>query len=163
MSQSENKSKTKLSDVARQNNADKAKRFSSTMIPAPPLPKTSAQVVVEPAEPEPVSSVVEALASAQPSSESAVESPKTTRVTEPAPTPAKTTRTRRSGALTVDDVISGEPPKGEAYPRQVRISESHHKLLRKLSFLHDVTMNHVLYNLLDQLEQADQRDQQKAD
>jgi hypothetical protein len=82
---------------------------------------------------------------------------------EPTPAPAKATRTRKGGILTIDELINSEPPRGEPYPRQVRVSERHHKLLRKLSFTHDVTINHVMYNLLDLLEQADQRDQQKGE
>lgn len=155
MNQSPNK--PKLSDVARQTNTDKAKRFSSTMIPTPPLPKEPTPRVEESVETAPVMAETPVIQEAKSEPE------KVTPVATPPPVATKPTRTRRSGSLSIDEVISGEPPKGEVYPRQVRISESHHKLLRKLSFMHEKTMNHVLYNLLDLLEQADQRDQQKGD
>lgn len=158
MAQSENK--PKLSDVARQNNTAKAARFSSTMIPPPPRPQTPpAEVAPQPVveAPAPVEMVINEPPVVAP------EKPAPVVESVPAPVVVKATRSRKSGALTIEEVINNEPPKGEPYPRQVRISERHHKLLRKLAFTHDKTQNHILYNLLDLLEQADQRDQQKGD
>lgn len=158
--------KTKLSDVARQNNAAKAARFSASMIPAPPPVKTEEP----PAEPlpEPIAAQKQVGMGKEGSPEPTslpVEVPTTQPVepvdngTEPVAVPAKPVRLRRSNGLMIDDVISPEPPKGEPYAKQVRISETHHRLLRKLAFHHDKTINHVLYNLLEQLDQADQRNQ----
>lgn len=162
--------KTKLSDVARQNNAAKAARFSATMIPAPPPTKSQAPPV-EPAlmlvaTEEPVgvgeeggSLLAPVAIEADPVQLADVD----VATDEPVATPTKPARARRSSGLSMEDVIGPEPPKGEPYARQVRISETHHRLLRKLAFHHDKTMNHVLYNLLEQLDQADQRNQQKGD
>jgi hypothetical protein len=163
MAQSENK--PKLSDIARQTNTAKAARFSSTMIPAPPKPQATAADETPNQAPTQVaqeSAPVE-VATVETPAPAAVAPEKSTPAVEPAPAPVKATRSRKGGVLTIDEVINSEPPKGEPYPRQVRISERHHKLLRKLAFTHDVTQNHVLYNLLDLLEQAEQRDQQKGD
>ncbi|WP_018619767.1 hypothetical protein [Spirosoma luteum] len=174
MAKSENK--PKLSDIARQNNTAKAARFSSTMIPAPPKPQ--ATTVDETPEPPVAVPALESLRDtidrgeadfAQGRGTTFTEDELKAKLTTPDAAPAdkasvvKTTRARRSGSLAIDEVINGEPPKGESYPRQVRISERHHKLLRKLAFTHEKTQNHILYNLLDLLEQADQRDQQKGD
>lgn len=155
MSQSENK--PKLSDIARQTNADKAKRFGSTMIPSPPpVTKVQTPPVEETVAPE--STTVEETPTVKVTQE------KPELAANPAPsTSPKPARTRRSGPLTLEDVITADAPKGEQYPRQVRIAERHHKLLRKLAFTYDVTINHVMYNLLEVLDQADQRDQQKGD
>lgn len=162
--------KTKLSDVARQNNAAKAARFSASMIPAPPPIKTEEPPEEPPEEPLPEPIVAQKQVgmgeegSPEPTS-LPVEVPATqpvepvNNVTEPVDVPAKSTRPRRSNGLMMEDVISPEPPKGEPYAKQVRISETHHRLLRKLAFHHDKTINHVLYNLLEQLDQADQRNQ----
>ena len=163
MAQPENK--PKLSDIARQTNTAKAARFSSTMIPAPPKPQATTAVETPEQVPNPVAQ------ESAPVETGTVETPapatvapeKSTPAVEPTPAPVKATRSRKSGTLGIDEVINGEPPKGEPYPRQVRISERHHKLLRKLAFTHEKTQNHILYNLLDLLEQADQRDQQKGD
>lgn len=167
MAQSENK--PKLSDIARQTNTAKAARFSSTMIPAPPKPQATTAVETPEQAPIPVaqdvaqdSAPVE-VATVETPAPAAVAPEKSTLAVEPTPAPVKTTRSRKGGALTIDEVINSEPPKGEPYPRQVRISERHHKLLRKLAFTHEKTINHVLYNLLEALDQADQRDQQKGD
>lgn len=158
--------KTRLSDVARQNNAAKAARFSASMIPAPPPVKTQEP----PAEPLPEPTVAQKQVemgeegSPEPTL-LPVEVPATQpdgpmdNATEPVAVPAKSTRPRRSNGLMMEDVIGPEPPKGEPYAKQVRISETHHRLLRKLAFHHDKTINHVLYNLLEQLDQADQRNQ----
>lgn len=176
MAQPENK--PKLSDIARQNNTAKAARFSSTMIPAPPKPSITS--VAEPVNPAPAvidQPVGDTLRDTIDRGEAdfaegrgtvyEVDEPKekTNELTAaPVDKPtAKTSRSRRSGVLSIDEVVNGEPPKGEPYPRQVRISERHHKLLRKLAFTHEKTQNHILYNLLDLLEQADQRDQQKGE
>lgn len=161
MAQSENK--PKLSDIARQNNTAKAARFSSTMIPAPPKPQATTADEISEQAPIPVAQDSAPVEAATIETPAAVASEKSTPAVEPTPAPVKATRSRKSGALGIDEVINGEPPKGEPYPRQVRVSERHHKLLRKLAFTHEKTINHVLYNLLDLLEQADQRDQQKGD
>ncbi len=175
------KNKPKLSDIARQNNTAKAARFSSTMIPAPPMPKQApvtesvnpdvTSIIVDPPAPETLREKIDrgeadfaegrGVAFTTDELQSKLTAPELASADKPSP--VKASRTRRSGSLTIDEVISGEPPKGETYPRQVRISERHHKLLRKLAFTHEKTQNHVLYNLLDLLEQADQRDQQKGD
>jgi len=158
--------KTKLSDVARQNNAAKAARFSASMIPAPPPVKNEeplAELLPEPIAvqeqigigeeggSQPVSMPIE-VPPIQP-----VES--AGNVNEPVAVPVKSARPRRNNGLMIDDVIGPEPPKGEPYAKQVRISETHHRLLRKLAFHHDKTINYILYNLLEQLDQADQRSQ----
>ena len=186
MSQPENK--PKLSDIAHQTNtdkADKAKRFSSTMIPAPPLPKQATPPVTESITPASVDPVIDTSAPATLADKiqqgeadfaqgkgtvmssdevKALSNPvESVPVEKSASAPTKVTRPRRSGPFVIDDVISGEPPKGETYPHQMRVAAHHHKLLRKLAFTHEVTMNHVLYNLLDLLDQADQREQQKGD
>lgn len=162
--------KTKLSDVARQNNAAKAARFSASMIPAPPPPKNQES----PAEPLPMPVVIEELVGMgeEGSPEQTITSvdalpnqpvDTTEARVEPVAEITKPARPRRSNGLTIEDVIGPEPPKGEPYAKQVRISETHHRLLRKLAFHHEKTINHVLYNLLEQLDQADQRNQQKGD
>jgi hypothetical protein len=179
MPQPENK--PKLSDVARQTNAAKAARFSSTMIPAPPKPGP----VTEPTNPDPASVVArppaeETLREIIDKGETDFAEGKGTIISidelqaktgqkdsvpavEPTPAPVKATRSRKGGILTIDEVINNEPPRGEPYPNQIRVAAKHHKLLRKLAFTHDVTINHIMYNLLDLLEQADQRDQQKGE
>ncbi|MFC5410713.1 hypothetical protein ACFPMF_15425 [Larkinella bovis] len=162
----EQQSKTKLSDVAKQQHAAKASKFSAMMVPPPPVHQTpapapspvealkqestpaveEAPIAETPSAPEPVAAVAPATAPA---------------VKQPAVTP-KPVRSRKSAALSMDDVIEEAPPKGEAYPRQVRVSEVHHKLLRRLAFEYDKSINHILYNLLEQLDQAYQREQQKG-
>lgn len=154
MNQPENK--PKLSDVARQTNADKASKFSASMIPKPPMPRPEVPAD-ESALPPPSGQAAE-----EPSAQVPAASPR--RVTAEIAPVAKASRPRRTtavSAISIDDVISPESPKGEPYPRQVRIAETHHDLLRRIAFKHRKTMNHVLYNLLELLDQADQREQQK--
>lgn len=161
------KNKPKLADVARQNHTAKASKFSAMMVPPPPVPK--AEVIAVPIEQQPVQEGVEAPAVEVVTHKEQVETPvvetvKKTPAVDPAPSTktAKPVRTRRMSALSMEVIIEPKPPKGEAYPRQVRISEVHHKLLRRISVEYDTTINHVLYNLLDELDQVFQHEQQKG-
>ena len=162
--------KKKLSDVTRAATLDKANRFAATMLPQSPMqkeePKTepeqpsssAAPLIVDPVdsdlnpqvitESKPMSST-QAKAKGEASAEKLAAS-----------TVTKSTRSRKGAAFTIDDVVLPATPKGEAYPRQVRISDVHHYLLKEIAFKNRTTINHVLYNLLDLLSEANQRDGQ---
>lgn len=141
----------KLSDMARETNVAKASKFSSSMIPQPPPPKTKEQE-----KPAMVSETDEE----QPAEAIAVPEQTPSAVADSAPQPKAARSKRTNNGFTIDELIQAQPPKDENYPKQVRISAKHHRLLREVSFKKDVTINHVLYNLLDQLYEANQRDNQ---
>ncbi|PRY35053.1 hypothetical protein CLV58_115136 [Spirosoma oryzae] len=142
----------KLSDMARETNVAKASKFSSSMIPQPPPPK--------PKEEEKPAMVSEADEEQQPAETIATPEQTPLAVVDSAPQPKAARSKRANNGFTIDELIQAQPPKDEGYPKQVRISAKHHRLLREVSFKKDVTINHVLYNLLDQLYEANQRDNQ---
>ncbi|TDB59521.1 hypothetical protein [Arundinibacter roseus] len=156
---SQKKSSPKLSDVTRQANSARASKFSAVMIPTPPINRTEPPVVARP--PEPVEEPVIQQPVVKQEQKKEAEKTQLTPV-HPESTAAKAARTRKSGGLSIEDVVGPQPP-SDPYPRQVRISESHHKLLRRIAFNHEKTMNHVLYNLLELLDQAYQREQSKGE
>jgi hypothetical protein len=166
-----------LSDVARANNERRVSKFANSIVPKAP------QVT-----PEPVQDVVAAMPSISPEPAPAEEPAKTlTNVieqgendfaagkgvvmtaddlkaatkTDPAPAAGKPVRKRSTSALTMDDIVQPKVPDEEVFGKMTRISAKHHKLLRILSLEYDVNMNTMLYNLLEQLDQAFQRDRQK--
>lgn len=142
----------KLSDMAHQSNVAKASKFSSSMIPQPPPAKPP---VEDPSDVLP-ESIEEQSAETAPTLEQVA-----TPVTVGDSAQPKAVRSKRSNnGFTVDELLVAQPPKDEGYPKQVRISAKHHRLLREVSFKKDVTINHVLYNLLEQLYEANQRDPQ---
>lgn len=158
MSQKNNK--PKLSDVTRQASSARASKFSAAMVPPPPMPKQEAP----PAEMPPPQKSAESITD-QTDNKPLAEKDATAVVEEKpteVPAPTRSSRSRRSGGIAMDDIITPMPP-NDPYARQVRISDTHHKMLRRIAFDHERTMNHVLYNLLELLDQAYQREQEKGE
>jgi len=154
---SQKKSSPKLSDVTRQASTARASKFSASMIPTPPIvrnePPAQPAALIEEEE------IQKPLAKEEVKQEPEKAAPQQAPAESTAPKP---TRSRRGSGISIEDVVGPLPP-SDPYPRQVRISESHHKLLRRIAFNHEKTMNHVLYNLLELLDQAYQREHSKGE
>ncbi|MBU1821231.1 MAG: hypothetical protein KKG00_06940 [Bacteroidetes bacterium] len=156
---SQKKSSPKLSDVTRQASTARASKFSAAMIPTPPIVRNEPPAPAQPAERIEEEEHQKPLAKEEVKKEPEKAAPQQAPAESTVPKP---TRSRRGGGISIEDVVGPQPP-SDPYPRQVRISESHHKLLRRIAFNHEKTMNHVLYNLLELLDQAYQREQSKGE
>lgn len=157
-----------LSDVARQNNSNRASKFAASMIPkAPEQTPPPAELQPEPSpdlapEVKSLATVIEEgekdFAEGKGTTFTADELQQSLKASEPAPA-AKPAR-KRSGTLAMDDILNPKPPQEEVFGKMTRIAEKHHELLREIAFKHRKNMNTILYNLLEVLEQTYQREQQ---
>lgn len=150
--------KPSLSDVARENNSKRVSKFANSIVPA--APEVSSQSVEKEVETAP-SAVVQPISAPA----SAVEP--VTLVSTPAVatvqaevTPVAKAARKRSGTLSMDDILGTKAPEEETFAKMTRIAEKHHELLREIAFKHRKPMNTILYNLLEALDQTYQREQQ---
>lgn len=82
--------------------------------------------------------------------------------TAPAPVaPVKTERSKKASGIMLDDIVTPNPKDGEAFNKMVRVTDEHHELLRTLAFKYRKNMNVFVHNLMDLLNQAYIKDQQK--
>jgi len=137
----------RLSDVTRKNSVDKAAQFMDTLMPT--MGETPA--VAEPtAEEVPTSSQ-------EPEQE-----PVAVATSNPVPSPfQKSERGKKTSNVLLDDVVLPNPKDGEAFNKMVRVSDEHHELLRTLAFKYRKNMNVFVHNLMEMLNQAYIKDQQK--
>ena len=157
--------KPKLSDVAKQNNTARVSKFATTMVPAPPVqPSETTPTEVETVSPfppadlsRPVNQEESETAERESSRPPTLEPQAKTPVSEPA-LPVKSSR-KRGNQLSLDDILTPKAPDKEGFPKIARISEKHHDLLRMIAYEQKKPMNTILYNLLEALDQAYQRDQ----
>lgn len=152
--------KPKLSDITRQNNSARVSKFASSMIPTPPIQTE-----------EPKTAPIDQSSSQQLAEVSTQESDVTGTASsvdaiQPASTPneqasvAKPTTRKKSASLNLEEVLNPKVPEQEGFGKMARIAEKHHELLRELSFKYRKNMNTLLYNLLEVLDQAYQREKQ---
>lgn len=152
------KNKPSLSDVARENNTKRVSKFANSIVPA--APEVNNQTDAKEVETAP-----SALAQPIPAPTSAVEpvalvsSPAVATV-QPEVTPVAKAARKRSGTLSMDDILGPKAPEEETFVKMTRIAEKHHELLREIAFKHRKPMNTILYNLLEALDQTYQREQQ---
>ncbi|GAA4464824.1 hypothetical protein GCM10023189_44630 [Nibrella saemangeumensis] len=151
---SESSNNKSLADVTRKNNADKINRFAGSLIPQ--APKVTQSVPTTPEQPDRDNNVK----SHEPAAVEAAPGtavPAQARVVEPAAQARK-----RTLSLSFDDIVSQGPTGPMLYPKTTTISEAHHELLRELSFRYRKPITVIMYNLLDLLDQAYQREKQKG-
>lgn len=79
----------------------------------------------------------------------------------PAQPSPKADRPRKSGGLSLEELVIPNPSESEAFNKMVRVTDEHHELLRTLAFKYRKPMNVFVYNLIELLNQAYQKDQQK--
>ena len=80
----------------------------------------------------------------------------------PAPvSPVKAERGKKASGIMLDDIVTPNPKDGEAFNKMVRVTDEHHELLRTLAFKYRKNMNVFVHNLMDLLNQAYIKDQQK--
>ncbi len=73
----------------------------------------------------------------------------------------KAERLRKSGGVSLEELVVPNPNESEAFNKMVRVTDEHHELLRTLAFKYRKPMNVFVYNLIELLNQAYQKDQQK--
>ena len=150
--------KPSLADVARENNSKRVSKFASSIVPA--APELSSQPVEKDVETAP-----SAVAQPIPAPASAVEpvalvSTPAVATVQAEVTPVAKAARKRSGTLSMDDILGTKAPEEETFAKMTRIAEKHHELLREIAFKHRKPMNTILYNLLEALDQTYQREQQ---
>jgi hypothetical protein len=146
----ENQPNKRLSDVTREASTKKTNKFADSLMPAMPKQKpertTQESAPIIAVTPEPTSAPV-----AQ-----AVIEPSPTVAT---PTSVKAERPRKSGGVTVDDIINGSAKEGDVFNKMVRVTDDHHELLRLMAFKYRKPMNVIVHNLIALLDQAYQKEQ----
>lgn len=150
--------KPSLSDVARENNSKRVSKFANSIVPA--APEVSSQSVEKEVETAP-SAVVQPISAPASAVEpvTLVSTPSVATVQAEVIPVAKAAR-KRSGTLSMDDILGTKAPEEETFAKMTRIAEKHHELLREIAFKHRKPMNTILYNLLEALDQTYQREQQ---
>ncbi len=145
--------KPSLSDVARQNNKARVSKFANSIIPVAPEEETPAVAVVPSPAP-----LVEPPAEKPVAEEPRPVVPVAKQAVDPASSkPSK----KRSGNLSMDDILEPKAPDEEVFPKMTRIATKHHDLLRDIAYAHRKPMNTILYNLLEALDQTYRREQHK--
>jgi hypothetical protein len=136
----------RLSDATRQASADKAANFMDSLMPT----MGGSAVPAKPAsvEEKPAAAVAEPKPEASPAVVPAQASPKPERL-------------RKSGGVSLEELVIPNPSESEAFNKMVRVTDEHHELLRTLAFKYRKPMNVFVYNLIELLNQAYQKDQQK--
>lgn len=138
----------RLSDITRKNSTDKAAQLMDSLMPTigeasvPPVQAASPadEPVVEPQqrEPEPIWAATPVPAA-----------------------PVKSERSKKASGIILDDIVIPNPKDGEAFNKMIRVTDEHHELLRTLAFKYRKNMNVFVHNLMDLLNQAYIKDQQK--
>lgn len=163
---------TRLSDVAKKNTTDRAAKLAGAFIPAaPPAPVTPSAPPAEQPVPE---SLREKIDQGEAdfkegkgttfTAEELTEQLNPASVTKPASPDKPKERSRRSAAtMDLTEVISQPTPKGLRCTKMIMLVEEHHDMLRELAFKFKMPMTEVLYNLLENANQALQREQKKGE
>lgn len=136
----------RLSHATREASAAKAANFMDSLMPTMGGNTT-------PAEPASVEEKPAAVA-AQPQ-------PEVTPAVMPTQSSPKVDRPRKSGGISLEELVIPNPNESEAFNKMVRVTDEHHELLRTLAFKYRKPMNVFVYNLIELLNQAYQKDQQK--
>lgn len=169
-----NTNKPRLSDVARKNTTDRASKLASAFLPKAPTP-VEAPPVAQPApkaEPStPVDSLAEVIAKGENDfaegrgttltidQMKAVSSSTETDTVEPGAAPKKERKHKSTSSINIQDLVGQAAPDNLRCVKPIMLSEEHHQLLRDLNYRYKKPMTTILYNLLEVINQAYQREQ----
>lgn len=137
----------RLSDATRQASVAKAANLMDSLMP------TMGAITPAAAEPAPVEE--------KPAAVAADSQPEVAPIVAPAQPSPKPDRPRKSGGISLEELVIPNPNESEAFNKMVRVTDEHHELLRTLAFKYRKPMNVFVYNLIELLDQAYQKDQQK--
>ncbi len=98
---------------------------------------------------------------AKPAAVAAEPQPEATPAVVPVQPSPKAERPRKSGGVSLEELVIPNPNESEAFNKMVRVTDEHHELLRTLAFKYRKPMNVFVYNLIELLNQAYLKDQQK--
>lgn len=162
-----NKDKPRLADVAKKNTTDRASKLASAFLPKAPAPV--AQPAPEPVTP--VDSLAEVIAKGetdfaegrgttltvdQMKAAVAATEPDTV---EPGTAPKKERKHKSTSSINIQDLVGQAAPDNLRCVKPIMLSEEHHQLLRDLNYRYKKPMTTILYNLLEVVNQAYQREQ----
>lgn len=169
-----NTNKPRLSDVARKNTTDRASKLASAFLPKAPAP-VEAPPVAQPAPkaepPTPVDPPADVVAKEE---TNPVEGQGTTPTTdqmkvaasstetdtvEPGAAPKKERKHKTTSSINIQDLVGQAAPDNLRCVKPIMLSEEHHQLLRDLNYRYKKPMTTILFNLLEVVNQAYQREQ----
>ncbi|GAA4459238.1 hypothetical protein GCM10023189_32590 [Nibrella saemangeumensis] len=160
--------KSRLSEVAKQNITDRASKLANGLLP--PLPAVVTPVHQSKQDP-PATQVDEPTPVATADTDQSPETELATPVVGEEPPTAeaarvaksRTERSRKSASsIDLTELVTQPAPADLRCTKMIMVTEEHHKLLRDLSYLHGKPMTVVLHNLLEPARQTFERDKQKG-
>lgn len=167
-----NTNKPRLSDVAKKNTTDRASKLASAFLPKAPAPVETPPVAQPAPEPvTPVDSLAEVITRGEADfaegrgttltvdqMKAAVAATETDTV-EPGAAPKKERKHKSTSSINIQDLVGQAAPDNLRCVKPIMLSEEHHQLLRDLNYRYKKPMTTILYNLLEVVNQAYQREQ----
>lgn len=169
-----NTNKPRLSEVAKKNTTDRASKLASAFLPKTPASvetPPAAQPAPETAPETPIDSPAEVIqkgeadvAQGRGTTPTVEEQNEGVISNETEPTgagaaPKKERKHKSTSSINIQDLVGQAVPDNLRCVKPIMLSEEHHQLLRDLNYRYKKPMTSILYNLLEVVSQAYQREQ----
>ena len=169
------KNKPRLADVAKKNTTDRASKLASAFLPKAPAPVETPPVAQPAPEAKAPVTPSESLAEVVQKAETDFAEGRGTTLTvdeineaiastEAEPTaqggaPKRERKHKSTSSINIQDLVGQAAPDNLRCVKPIMLSEEHHQLLRDLNYRYKKPMTTILYNLLEVVNQAYQREQ----